>query len=444
MARKRRPFTDADIDRLLRSDAEQIWPRDFRLELDRYRAGLDSSTWIEIDQDVASANELIAGWGGDRGEPDEDLLPLTETSYLDRFESRSGRRALSPFLAAAAGIAIVIAGIAFLASSADITLSTDPGSQGGPGGALNPEGEALFTPCFIDFFQPTGGVIHQLAYSQDGSLLGATSINGSAWLFDTETGAVVQVLSGHAAGVIGIAFHPDGSTVATAASDGTARLWDVATGTELAVLRHRDAPSADDPNFVFRITFTPDGELLVTTHSDGTVRLWDSSTGSPVRTLTGHSGWSIGVAVAPDGTTVASGGDDNTVRLWDVSTGEPGSFLLGHEGDVGGLAFNGDGSILASAGTDGTVRLWDPATGDLIRTLVDPAPGPAFAVAFSSEGYLASTSMGDVQIWDPATGANLQSLPGYEGDAYGLAFSPDGTRLATVDALGRIGCYCSD
>ncbi|MEM7271933.1 MAG: WD40 repeat domain-containing protein [Actinomycetota bacterium] len=442
MAGRRRSFTDADIERLLRSDAELIWPRGLRWELDRYRAGLDTGAWLEIDEDVASANDLIAAWEGVGDGPADELVPLTAPSPSDRLGGWPDRRSLRPVLAVAAGIAVVVAGITYLASGSDVTLSTDPASQGGPPAVDGAERTAGFTPCFIDFFQPTGGVIHQLAYSPDGSLLGATSINGTAWLFDTGTGAVAQVLSGHAAGVIGIAFHPDGTSVATTASDGTARLWDVATGAERAVLRHRDTASADDPNFLFRVAFSPDGALLATTHSDGTLRLWDSATGAPIRTLTGHAGWAIGVAFSPDGSTVASGGTDDVIQLWDVATGENRSTLVGHSGDVGGLAFDGDGTMLASAGTDGTVRLWDPATGQSIRTLVDSAPGPVFAVAFSSAGLLASTSMGDVQLWDPATGANLQSLPGYGGDAYGLAFSPDGTRLAVVDSLGRIGCYC--
>ncbi len=67
--------------------------------------------------------------------------------------------------------------------------------------------------------------------------------------------------------VFAAAFSPDGGRIITASIDGTARLWDGETGTPLAVLKGHT-------NGVVTAAFSPDGERVVTGSWDGTARLW--------------------------------------------------------------------------------------------------------------------------------------------------------------------------
>ena len=55
------------------------------------------------------------------------------------------------------------------------------------------------------------------------------------------------------------------------------------------------------------------------------------------------------------------------------------------------------------------------------------------AVAFSPDGTRLATGGSDrtVRIWDPATGTLQATLTGHSGWVNAVAFSPDGTRLAT-------------
>jgi WD40 repeat protein/serine/threonine protein kinase len=164
------------------------------------------------------------------------------------------------------------------------------------------------------------------------------------------------------------------------------------------------------------------------------------------------SGGGFDLAFHPDGRLVAIPSSANCIQVWDASGGaeRPLWTLHGHTDRVLSLAFSPDGRHLASTSEDRTVCLWElpslgeagvsaPTGGVLTPSLILRGHNERVnGVAFSPDGQrLASASgdinkAGEVKVWDPVSGRLFFSFPGQAvpNPVVHFAFSPDGRRLA--------------
>ncbi|MGE3988780.1 MAG: caspase family protein [Pseudorhodoplanes sp.] len=118
--------------------------------------------------------------------------------------------------------------------------------------------------------------------------------------------------------------------------------------------------------------------------------------------------------------------------------------FAGHSDEVVRLAVSPDGTRFASAGQDKTIRIWNLASGQIIHTIrFDFGTGGwSGALAFSPDGSrLASGATADgkrglLYLWDVGSGRLVRnytypgaSKVGFEASSDGISFFPDGRKL---------------
>ena len=189
------------------------------------------------------------------------------------------------------------------------------------------------------------------------------------------------------------------------------------------------------------VDFSPDGARLATSGPDSTAKIVDAASGQELLTLAGHRGdlFGVDVSFSPDGQRLVTASADGTAKVWDAITGDEIVTLRGHSATVFNAVFSPDGTRVATSSADGTVRVWDARTGRQLALIDQPY---AAGIAFNPQGTRLAVGAddvfgGSVSIWDPVSGQKMLTLTG-QGGATGVDFSPDGERLAVAGTDGRI------
>ncbi|MFN0056573.1 MAG: hypothetical protein ACKV0T_30875, partial [Planctomycetales bacterium] len=318
-------------------------------------------------------------------------------------------------------------------------------------------------------FHPTAHAasISAIGFSPGGKEIVTGSMDGAIKVWADfkllQTSKVTRLL-GHAEQVDAITFAPNGKQAVSVSLDKTLRLWNFEQSPSAL---HRTLPVASSG----RARFSPDGLLMAISGDTG---LRDSTTGDAVTLLAGGSDGmrSDSVAFSPDNRLLALGygGKQNVsfIELWDIARSEKLAVLPGttaipgfntneYSGLITGLAFSPDGKRLVAGygslnllgtGNQGNFPLlvYDVPTRRLIRRL-EGHHNFCISVAFSPDGtQLASGSYdGTAVIWDTSTWKKSHVLanPDVKTDRGGqrvddVAFSPDGALLAMASAEGSV------
>jgi RNA polymerase sigma factor (sigma-70 family) len=298
--------------------------------------------------------------------------------------------------------------------------------------------------------------IRDTAFAPDGRSIVTVGEDRTIRFWDPASGREIRQLEKSGDGLGFASFSADGKALATGYGVEPTRLWDVASGREL---RRFQLPGKIDDRFVSCAELAPDGKTLAASANDGLI-FWDTATGTR---RAGVAQSRIGPALvkalrfAPDGKSVATVGGD-WVRIWDVATAkETRRIALANKGPIDGfstlgaqLAYSPDSRIVAASSTrDGVIFLLDVASGRELGRLDGPKNHQK-ALAFSPDGTILATGVDvnpglpqrelAIRLWDVAARKEIGRIPAHRSSITALAYSPDGRRLvsASEDATALV------
>ena len=299
--------------------------------------------------------------------------------------------------------------------------------------------------------------VNSLAFGPNGSKLVSGGRDTYLHLWDTNTGTHQQNLTTYTDVINSIAFSPDGNTIASGSEDGVMLLWDAHT-------KQVNDVTIDVEGVVESVAFSSDGSTVAGAviygnpnassihYRNSDIKLFDVDTGEELHTITAynapivptsvterskpgmHSSPVRCIAISPNGDMLASGSYDRTVRLWDMKTGVHLRLLAERVRTIKNLVFSPDGNMLAGVNYSDEMFLWDVANG-MQRTLnIDNVN----SLAFSQDGVLAIGGYQTIGLWNVASDTLIHTFTADKHYIDTIAFSPDGSTLASAGSDGTI------
>ena len=188
-------------------------------------------------------------------------------------------------------------------------------------------------------------------------------------VWDLEDGSSVHKLLGHVGPVRRLEVVKtkvfdsndlERSILVSASYDGTAKVWDLESG---AMIYSFEGHCSQ----IYSLACTT--SRVITGSLDSTIQVWDLRTGQRESVLVGHG--SLVSHLAISGNKLISGGANGLLRIWDLDTMESLHRIVAHDDAITSMVLNEE--LIVAAGGDCAVNIWDIRTGTLVRQLAKPS-----------------------------------------------------------------------
>ena len=299
--------------------------------------------------------------------------------------------------------------------------------------------------CFTEYPEK----MDNLCFSPDGKYLTAGSSNGTIRIWDIENGQLETTHTGYGDTQIFPYYSPEDGLIAAAVSERNVKVWHIERDEKIDTFEHRGNSR--------RACFLESGkQLAVASRSE--IQIWTKGNNSDshiVSTLHGHIPTMDTLVFSADEKTLAAGFWRDNVLLWDLASRH--SCRLDSEklpGTSHNVYLSDSGKIISTSVDETTLKIWEVGNREPIAELAKPEAGLLHAEAFASNGYrLARVDRkGNIHVWkctpssdDTCKNENWKkhaTLVGHAAPAnqtgfsrqhiVGMAFSPDGKRLASI------------
>lgn len=278
--------------------------------------------------------------------------------------------------------------------------------------------------------------VTSLSISPDGTRIASGLSDNTIKIWDATTGQQLIVLKGHSGPVSSIAFSPDGERMISASLDGTIKLWD-ATPSMHEPRNLRDLFEGFD-----ELHFSPDGKRIVSYAYNGSIILWDTDSLQEVARL-----WNSHY-VPPNANSIPLDihSEHNFLEIDYIYIHDPKEPVLVTNRPLRNefparLAFSPDGSkIVLKDPKSGLLKLWDSLKGNELNTLEGLLDLPR-GVSFSQDGTrIMGASFDKLILWETFTGKKLCIFDrdSFQRDFMLFALSADGKRIVSEDGEGTI------
>ena len=275
------------------------------------------------------------------------------------------------------------------------------------------------------------GSINTIQFSPDGTQL-AVGTNIGVWLYDVKTGEEKSLFLGMCQSV---AFSPDGRFLANGGGRSKIHLWEIATEREVLLTDLYDSAAT--------LKFSSDGKTLISLS-----RLGDTITRSDVETgkglmrhlksgtlnAFGPDALNTGVyAITDDKAAIAR--MDGKIQIWDIATHEKLSTLRGHT-DLSLQSLDKPSrqpTSFRQTFKNSPDKPSRQSTSITFKQSFRNFKNRVSALAFSHDGTRLASGSTDktVRLWDTTKPDEWMTLQKHTGWTNVLAFSPDGKMLAS-------------
>jgi WD40 repeat protein len=306
------------------------------------------------------------------------------------------------------------------------------------------------------------GNLHGMAFSPDGERLAAGF--GDGYGFTETDGAVIvwDVKDMVSSGVVrsqslsvpsvewitSVAFSADGLFLGAGSWSGDVLFWDAASIGDGAQ-PIRIIPFAETGLHIWEghpedsiVAASSQEGILAAAYGpyddDGGVILWDFQTGKRIRTIPARAVYDL--AFSPDGKLLAVGSSGGQLALWSVANAAGIRDYEMQKMELAGInkvAFSPDGKTLAAALINGKIYLLNTYHREVLWVFDcgEYTPG---VVSFSPDGRQIAVGIGKNILFLDRNGGRTYKFEAHKEAIQSLAYSPDGTILASADRGGTI------